>query len=424
MNHGSHGNSVDKCPDRSYLFGSRFLSTIYKISRDTGEIVWRLGGLISSFNLTRDMAWSQQHDVRCQHQNETHTIISLLDNQVSPYVKVEDAERAFSRGLVVAVNEVDMTAELLASYDHPHHAYAPRRGSLQMLENGMPPSTCHTRLRLPLTLFDVGNIFIGWSERALQTEHSSNGTLLMQAQLKAKWMGSYRNFKFDFVGQPLTKPDVVAGTYFQQQNNASTHVYVSWNGDTQVRSWRLYSSSAGGSSEELLAEVEREGFETFLSSPTYAEYVKVVGIDGEGRRVPRGESQVSKTEEHPSAADSMEAGRVFAEPELNAGSNNSQSTSEKEESESGYDRSRWQNPSNSVLIFLVAAASFALGSMTRPWLPVLLSWMLKLRRAENEYEELTMDDELRKESVDSDDLTLYDGGLLDGHLDTHALPDR
>lgn len=40
----------------------------------------------------------------------------------------------------MSVNEVDMTAELLAEYDHPHHEYAPRRGNLQMLPNGIIPS--------------------------------------------------------------------------------------------------------------------------------------------------------------------------------------------------------------------------------------------------------------------------------------------
>lgn len=52
--------------------------SIVKVSGDTGEVVWRLGGKNSDFE--QDFNFSWQHDARVVSQNDTVTIISFLDN--------------------------------------------------------------------------------------------------------------------------------------------------------------------------------------------------------------------------------------------------------------------------------------------------------------------------------------------------------
>ncbi|KAK3697799.1 hypothetical protein LTR37_017264 [Vermiconidia calcicola] len=282
-----HGNSVDKTPDGDYLFSGRHTDTIYKISKDDGHIVWRLGGKRSDFELGEGVKFSRQHNIRSQGQNETHTLISVLDNAVG-----QDSQRAthdWSRGLLIALRtDTDpMTAELVQGFDHPREKYADRRGNFQMLDNG--------------------NVFMGWSERAEQSEHAPDGKLLFEARFKADWMGSYRNYKFPYVGRPLGKPDVVSkATFWNEENepNPYTQVWVSWNGDTEVRTWELHGSKSDNDTMALLDSVKRTGFEAFFEYQGYAKFVQLKGIDKNGDLV--GDSGLVKTEMHPTFPDEPE----------------------------------------------------------------------------------------------------------------------
>lgn len=273
-----HANSADKCNDGHYLYSARHTNTIYKISEHDGSIIWRLGGLQSDFKLD-NFNFSRQHDIQCRSRNESHTIISILDN-----AKGEDdaaSTNDLSRGLLIELDTVNMSASLLAHYDHPEMTHAPRRGNMQILGNG--------------------NVSMGWSERAQQTEYSADGTLLMKAQLRTDWLGSYRNYKLDFVGRPLARPDVHAAVYFRREHTPATKVYVSWNGDTRVKMWKLFVRAADHEKEKLVAEVERTDFETYLEWPEYASYVRLEGVDENCNII--GASNIVKTVKHRSEPD-------------------------------------------------------------------------------------------------------------------------
>jgi len=269
-----HANSVDKCPNGDYLFNARHTDTIYRVSKDNGTVMWRLGGTRPDFDMG-NVNFSRQHDIRCRSQNDTHTVISILDNAVG-----EDSappSYAYSRGLLIALDTVNMSASLVAEYNHPDAGYAQRRGNLQILDNG--------------------NVFMGWSEGALQSEYTANGTLLMQAVFQAKWLGSYRNYKFEYTGRPLTKPDIAAAVYLDTKGEWETQVHVSWNGDTEVRSWHLYNTTSDGDHENKIASVDRVGFESLLRWEGYSSFVTVKGLDGNGEVI--GMSNIVKTAEHP-----------------------------------------------------------------------------------------------------------------------------
>lgn len=98
--------------------------------------MWRLygyGGERSDFDMG-NLNFSRQHHARFREQNETHTIISFLDNAIG--ADPRPGSSAWTRGMLVALDETNMKASIVASYDHPHGKYAFRRGSYQPLPNG------------------------------------------------------------------------------------------------------------------------------------------------------------------------------------------------------------------------------------------------------------------------------------------------
>ena len=79
-------------------------------------------------------------------------------------------------------------------------------------------------------------------------------------------------------------------------------MYVSWNGATEVRSYRVYGSmmpddddaaAGGGVFFELVAEGAKDGFETRITTDRYVELVYVEALDGDGGRL--GTSRVVRT---------------------------------------------------------------------------------------------------------------------------------
>ncbi|KAK3714801.1 hypothetical protein LTR37_007536 [Vermiconidia calcicola] len=272
-----HANSADKTPEGDYLWSSRHCDTIYKISKKDGSIIWRLGGKKSDFELVgEDMVFSRQHDIRHRSQNETHVIITILDNARGIDKQAPTWDK--SRGLRIALDEKNMKASVERTYDHPEGegGFAPRRGNHQILNNG--------------------NIFMGWSERAEQSEHSPDGTLLMEAEFKTDWLGSYRNYKFEFVGEPIEPPVAHAQAYGTPNNSTTTTVHVSWNGATEVASWNLYRTVANGQVLVLVASAEKLGFETVLAYGGYASYVIVEAVNRNGTVL--GRTEVSRTFAH------------------------------------------------------------------------------------------------------------------------------
>ncbi len=59
-----HGNTIEEEPDGNLLLSFRNLDAVYKIDRQTGEILWQLGGKFSDFSFANDGGFSGQHDVR------------------------------------------------------------------------------------------------------------------------------------------------------------------------------------------------------------------------------------------------------------------------------------------------------------------------------------------------------------------------
>lgn len=256
-----HANSVDKLPDGDYVYSGRLTDTIYKISAKDKSIVWRLGGKFSDFKF--DGHFSGQHHVRVVSQNETHTVISMLDNAIRP--GEPHITHPWSRGMIIALrtDTQPMTAHVVKTYNHPQGAHSPGRGNFQLMESG--------------------NMFGAWWNNSRISEHSPDGKLVMEAQLKCM-MRSYRAYKFPWVGKPKSPPDVysmavASGSDGDLYSNVTTRAFASWNGATEVARWSLYGTDANGRSRKWLSSVPRNGFETEISYRGYASHIMVEAVD-------------------------------------------------------------------------------------------------------------------------------------------------
>lgn len=251
-----HVNSVDKNAAGDYLLSARFTNTIYLISGETGQIIWRLGGKHSDFE--QDFVFSKQHHARFVESNSTHHTISFLNNASDELSRDEDISSALYVQLDTSTSP--MTARVIKRFNRPDGGLTRLRGSVQTLPNG--------------------NTFVGWSESGYQSEFSPDGKVLMEASFGSTRFSTYRSYKFPFRGRPNAPPDVVASVYGTNDADLVTIFYVSWNGATDVASWNFYARRNG--SPVLVGNTTKTGFETMYIANGYLDWVSVEALDKDG----------------------------------------------------------------------------------------------------------------------------------------------
>lgn len=127
----SNFNSVFMSNDGNLLICNRLYSEILKVNRNSGEIIWRLGGEKNDFKFigeNEDNApfyFSLQHDVRVLPNGN----ITLFDNgnQHTP---------SYSRAVEYQLDEVNMTAKMVWEYRTDPDQFGSSQGSMQRLHNG------------------------------------------------------------------------------------------------------------------------------------------------------------------------------------------------------------------------------------------------------------------------------------------------
>jgi hypothetical protein len=188
-----------------------------------------------------------QHDARRQRDGT----ITIFDNGASPQVHEQ------SRGIVLDLDTDPMRATLVREYTHPERPLSTSQGNLQALPNG--------------------NVFVGWGSEPFVSEYSEDGELLFDAELAGENQ-SYRAFRLPWSGRPDEAPAVAA----EKGSGDEVAVYASWNGATEVVTWRVLAGADPGGLEPL-GSGPWKGFETALSVRTKEPYVAVRAEDGSGR---------------------------------------------------------------------------------------------------------------------------------------------
>jgi hypothetical protein len=240
-----HANSVDVESQDALIVSARNTNAVYRIQRDSGEVKWTLGGSASDFEIAEDAIFARQHDVRFLGDG----ILTLFDNQ--------GAARESSRGLRLSIDYDQHTVALVSEFGPPDDRESIVGGSVQSRENG--------------------NVVIGWGSEPYFSEFTQSGDLLFEAEFLTNGgtNHNYRAYRLPWKGRPATSPDLVV-----RQEPVGATAYVSWNGATEVATWRFLAGS-DRSSAATVATVERRSFETAVDVPDEA-YVAVEALDDEG----------------------------------------------------------------------------------------------------------------------------------------------
>jgi Arylsulfotransferase (ASST) len=251
-----HLNSIAEDTDGNLLLSARNTHAVYKIDKQTGKVLWRLGGKKSDFTLGPGVRFAWQHDA----QRQSDGTISIFDNSAAPPVA------KLSRVLMIDANTSTKKATLVRSFQHPKKLLAPFEGNAQFLPNG--------------------NVFVGWGAWPYLTEFDRNGRVLFDVYFgHGKKPGqdadSYRSYRFPWRGQPTNKPALAV-----KRRAAVTTAYASWNGATDVARWVVFA----GSDPSKLARMgtwPRSGFETPITIQNDADYYAVEAVSANGKVLAR-----------------------------------------------------------------------------------------------------------------------------------------
>jgi EmrB/QacA subfamily drug resistance transporter len=248
-----HVNSIDLSGNGTFLVSMRNTWGAYMVDIETGKIEWTLGGKRSSFKLGPGAAFQWQHDVRLQG----GATVSLYDDHCcqltggGTYVSPTGP----SRGLVLSLDQRAQTATLVAQYGRSGGFHSDYMGDTQPLPSG--------------------NVLVGFGSEPYFSEYSRSGKLLLEGELPGPDL-TYRATLEQWVGLPLSPPVGAA-----RQADGKTTVYASWNGATQVVSWRVLAGAAAGRTAAV-ATTARSGFETAIPVPLgYRSFkIQALGADG------------------------------------------------------------------------------------------------------------------------------------------------
>jgi Arylsulfotransferase (ASST) len=256
-----HGNALALANDGNLLLSSRNQSEITKINLQTGDIIWRFGGKASQFTLANGQPFAYQHDVR-QLPNGDITVFDNQGTQDNP---------AASHAIEYQIDEKNKTATQVWEFTHTPPVFATFMGDTQRLSDG--------------------NTFLDWGAPSTadgynwmtMSEVSSDGRNLFDLAFVQPYV-SYRAFLFPWQGSPNTLPALA----FKADASGITLGY-SWNGATEVASYRLY----GGNSPQSLSQIEEQAktdFETqshLTDLPGGECYFQVAALDKNGKELSR-----------------------------------------------------------------------------------------------------------------------------------------
>lgn len=243
-----HLNSIERDKDGNMLISARHTSALYKVNRLTGKVMWRMGGKESDFRLGKGFRYAYQHDFR-RHANGTY---SIFENGAAGGPLPNRAK--ISKGFIFRINEKKKTANLVRQYTLGGRL-SPSQGNTQILPNG--------------------NIFVGWGSLKYCTEFSPTGEVLWDMAYSAVNV-TYRCYRDPWSGSPAESAIGVKS----EREGENSRVWVSWNGDTRVRTWRVL---AGGANLTLAVHAPRDGFETSIPVTGQPARFRLVGLDAQGK---------------------------------------------------------------------------------------------------------------------------------------------
>jgi len=255
-----HFNSVEEDVDGNLIVSARHTWAVYKIDRDTGEVIWRLGGKRSDFPLSDDDRFSYQHDARVEGRNR----VRIFDNAAA-----SEKVRPQSRVVTYELDPEAKTAKLVRTIEHPDKVSSGTQANAQLLEDG--------------------HMFVGWGSQGRFSEFGPDGDLLFDARVQ-RGFDSYRAYRAPWRSSRHGQPAVAV-----ERKDGRTTAYASWNGSTEVQSWQVLTGSSPERLRPVGDRVDWDGLETALQVEDPQAYVAVRAYDGDGRAI--GDSPAERLDE-------------------------------------------------------------------------------------------------------------------------------
>ncbi|MEO6169273.1 MAG: arylsulfotransferase family protein, partial [Chitinophagales bacterium] len=190
-----HGNAMERDFDGNILISCRNMDELTKINRETGDIIWRMGGENNQFTFVNDnipQHFSQQHDLR----RIANGNITLFNNGNKLPPEISSAKE-------YQLDEVNKVATLVWYYEHPdvgpNKVFARASGNAQRLPNGN-------------TMISWGTIFFN-KDIPSMTEVDYNKNIVWEMTFDEEGQKSYRTYKFDFIRCPVIEDSSLASTF-------------------------------------------------------------------------------------------------------------------------------------------------------------------------------------------------------------------
>ena len=211
-----HMNSIAIDYDGHIITSSRHLSEVTKIHRETGDIIWRLGGENNQFAFINDAyGLSYQHDARPVEGHPGRYTIFDNGNYHGP---------SFSRAVEFELDTDNMIATKVWEYRHTPDRFTWWMGNAQRLANG--------------------NTFINYADGSLPkaVEVTPEGEIVYEGDF-TDYTHCYRAFRFEW-DSPAPRPYLIVESF-------PDRVSLIFNkfGDLTVESYNVY---AGLSDTELV----------------------------------------------------------------------------------------------------------------------------------------------------------------------------
>ena len=203
-----HMNSIDADTDGQILLSSRSTSELTKINRDTGQIIWRLGGVHNQFTFVNDPLNGPRNQ---------HAFRMVATNRYTMFDNGDLHSPSVSRAIEYSLNTNNLTATLVWQYPNPTTTslYSFYMGNVQRLTNG--------------------NTLVNWAIGNLPklTEVRPDGTKAFEMNWVQGWE-AYRTWRCAWKGVAL-QPYLILEPY----PDNITLIFNQF-GDTNVAFYRIY----------------------------------------------------------------------------------------------------------------------------------------------------------------------------------------
>jgi hypothetical protein len=242
-----HVNSISPGTNGDLLLSSRNTWTVYDVDIASGAIRWRLGGSHSSFHQGSGTRFYWQHDAEWQPGG----LISLFDNGSDPPKEKQ------SRGLLLKPDLSNHTVTLVKALVNPSKT--------------LLASSQGNTLSLP-----GGDWLMGYGGLPNFTEYDFSGHVLLDGTL-GKNVQDFRTYLSPWSATPTSAPSLLA----RPAGSGAVSVAVSWNGATNVASWRVLAGASSGALAPV-AGAAKSGFQTTIAVRAAGPYFAVQALDSSG----------------------------------------------------------------------------------------------------------------------------------------------